>query len=860
MALLVIALGALALLMIFEGRWAPEAEPGRDRVLMLQPDTLKVQPGLWLDMLEDPDHRLTMDELVVQGDALPWRASQRTVPSLGLSNSTHWFRLRLDNRADPALRWVLTVAFPPLQHVDVYVVERQAVLRAHFGGNALPMAKRPAAHALHVFPLQIPREGALYVRVRSQSSMSVPLMLWQAEAFAREDARTTLLQGGFIGMMLGLVVFNWLIGLVNRDRVHLYYGVCSTAYLAYFLSNGGLGPLHLWPESPGLSPTVTIASVAIGGAASCLFTYRLFAHVGRNSRIRNGLFGVAVLCLLVLVGWLAQLLSHRASLAALLVLNGMSCLLFPVAALTADRRGVFKARYFVIGWSFLMLSVFVTILSATGVLSGRWITMNIPGMGFAVSTLLTSVALAVRLRELKSENETALAERLHAEQAAALAREEALRAEVRASKAAGLAEALATLEDLGRIGREITGNLDSEAVFQTLHRHVQRLMDGHAFALFQMDEALTTRRLILGIEHDQRLPPIQAAMVADDPALRCVRERRAVLQGFSPGEEGVVSGTAETLSVMYAPLYLGERLLGVLTVQSARAQAYGEREVAIFETLCAYAAIALANAETFQALRAAQARIVQQEKMATLGVLTAGMAHEINNPAHFALLAGQNAAAQVASLRGFIDGLLSDDTDPSIGQAFKTRFEQILDSLRTNTEGIERIADVIRRLRAEHPEGSGLGEATDLVALLESAWQTWAPSARVAIAMETDFQCRPMPACRVAEVKQMFLALLSNAHDAIELVQRQGCVRLAVHERGTGSRREAVIEVQDNGCGIESQHLDRVFDPFFTTKPVGHGMGLGLSMARDVAEGHGWRLRVTSTPGEGAVFSVHVPL
>jgi signal transduction histidine kinase len=509
---------------------------------------------------------------------------------------------------------------------------------------------------------------------------------------------------------------------------------------------------------------------------------------------------------------------------------------------------------------FLLMGVFVTVLRLVGVVPAGLLTENAASLGFASGTMLLTMALAVRLRQLKSENEAALAEQLRARNAAAQAREQALLAEVRAGKAAGLAEALATLEELGRIGREITGNLDGEAVFSTLRDHLQRLMDARAFALLHLDQALATRSLVYGVEDGRRLPVSEVRLSPDDPAYRCVRERRAVRQALAASGNDVAAGTAQTPSSMHAPLHLGERLLGVLMVQSARADAYGEREVAIFETLCAYAAIALANAETFQALRAAQAQIVQQEKMVSLAVLTAGMAHEINNPAHFARLAGQNAAAQVEALRAFIDSLLGDDTDPAIAQAFGARFDQIRASLQTSAEGIERIAQVIRRLRAESPEGAGFAEGVDLVALLESAWQTFTPSARVELAVTTAFACRPTRACAVAEVKQLFIALLGNARDAVEAAQRPGRVELSACERATARGPEAVIEVRDNGCGIAPQHLDRVFDPFFTTKPVGQGMGLGLSMARDTALRHGWQLQVASTAGEGSVFSLVMPL
>ena len=852
-------LAVLALLALTSGAAAPEREDAAGRTLVLQPDMRMVPLGRLLDVLEDADHRLGIDEIVARQDVLPWRASGSAVPSFGFSASAYWLRLRYDNRTG-LQPWLLELAYAPLQHVHLHLQLPDGTLRMLEGGIALPVERRPVAHARHVFPLDLPPEGTLWIRVHSSGSVSLPLTLWQPEAFHLHDGRVALAQGSFIGLMLALLLINLLAGVVSRESVHFMYVISSGSYLAYFVSGEGLGQLYFWPGTPALTATVSSVSAALGVAASCLFAYQVLESRRRSCPTGRLLLGLAAMCGLLAVAALSGVLSYRTSIKVLLALTGSSCLLLPVAALLAHVHGIGVARYVLVGWLIQLMGVFVTVLRLFGLVPGGLLTEHSANLGFAAGTMLLTLALAVRLRQLKSEHEAALAERLQARQAAAQAREEALLAEVRASKAASLTEALATLEDLGRIGGEVTGNLDREAVFATLHRQLQRLMDGHAFALYRVDPALATRSLVYGIEDGRRLPELDAALSADDPVRRCVRERRAVLQGFTPAGAVVEAGIVRTLSVMCAPLYLGERLLGVLAVHSRREQAYGEREVAIFETLCAYAVIALANAEAFEALHEAQARIVQQEKMASLGVLTAGMAHEINNPAHFARLAGQNAAAQVDALRAFIDSLLSEDTDPEIGRAFDARFEQIRASLKTSAEGIDRIARVIQRLRAEHPEGVGIVEDADLVALLESAWQTFLPSARVALSLRTDFSVRPTRACAVAEVKQLFLALLGNAHDAVEAAKRPGVIALSAHELGTGSRREVLVEVRDNGTGIAPQHLDRVFDPFFTTKPVGQGMGLGLSMARDTAQRHGWRLHAASVPGEGSVFSLVLPL
>ncbi|MFN7663467.1 MAG: ATP-binding protein [Inhella sp.] len=240
-------------------------------------------------------------------------------------------------------------------------------------------------------------------------------------------------------------------------------------------------------------------------------------------------------------------------------------------------------------------------------------------------------AAALRLRE-----ET---DALHAQ-----AQQLRLQRETEVQRSKTLSEALITLENMGSIGREITRNLDTEAVFTTLHRHVQGLMDAFSYAVFFVDDSLTTRTLVFGIEDGQRIPTMTTPLRPGHASHRCSVENQVVVQNPKPDEVSSLPGTQPTLSILYAPLTVAGRLLGIMSIQSQRSHAYGDREVAIFKSLCAYGAIALANAEAYQALQQAQVTMVLQEKMASLGQLVANVAHEINTPIGAIKSSGQSIA------------------------------------------------------------------------------------------------------------------------------------------------------------------------------------------------------------------------
>lgn len=214
--------------------------------------------------------------------------------------------------------------------------------------------------------------------------------------------------------------------------------------------------------------------------------------------------------------------------------------------------------------------------------------------------------------QVQSRTERARAEGDHLRQ---MAQAESLRAEV-------LQQTTATLEHLSAIGQEITTHLEAVAVFRALDRHVHGLLDATHFSIFLIDTDGSGLTCAFGLEDGKQLPPTRHSL-SDEHAnsVRCVRERREILIeiGADEATPNLIPGTLPTLTLLFAPLMIGERVMGVMTVQSLRAHAYGARERLIFRTLCAYGAIALDNANayrqvaaTLNTLSATQAQLLEK--------------------------------------------------------------------------------------------------------------------------------------------------------------------------------------------------------------------------------------------------------
>jgi len=173
----------------------------------------------------------------------------------------------------------------------------------------------------------------------------------------------------------------------------------------------------------------------------------------------------------------------------------------------------------------------------------------------------------------------------------------------------------ATLAHLSAIGQEITAHLDAAAVYRVLDRYVHGLLDATHFSIFLLQPGGESLCCAFGKEAGQDLPPTCYAL--SDPhanSARCIRERREILIELDDDDAtpNLIPGTLPTLSLLFAPLCVGERMLGAMTVQSLRAHAYGERERLVFSTLCAYGAIALDNASAYREVAATRAQLMDK--------------------------------------------------------------------------------------------------------------------------------------------------------------------------------------------------------------------------------------------------------
>lgn len=272
--------------------------------------------------------------------------------------------------------------------------------------------------------------------------------------------------------------------------------------------------------------------------------------------------------------------------------------------------------------------------------------------------------------------------------------------------------------------------------------------------------------------------------------------------------------------------------------------------------------------QALQKIKEAQGQLIQSEKMASIGVLAAGMAHEINNPLAY-ILSNMHVLKEYANDLKAVTGFCAELTKTHQ----KEKIVQLLSTLRSSLqkidwdyivedfpkiiqqsfEGLNRVKEIVKNLKDfAHVDNTEikLFNVNDCIrSALKMVWH------------ELKYKCEvvenygeiPSIACMPQRLNQVFLNLLVNASQAIE---GRGTIYLSSRL----DKDQIVIEVKDTGKGIEVEHLNEIFDPFFTTKPVGTGTGLGLFLVHDIISAHGGKVSAASELNKGTAFHIALPV
>ena len=267
------------------------------------------------------------------------------------------------------------------------------------------------------------------------------------------------------------------------------------------------------------------------------------------------------------------------------------------------------------------------------------------------------------------------------------------------------------------------------------------------------------------------------------------------------------------------------------------------------------------------------------EKLATLGSITAGVAHEVNNPNNFVNLSADMLGKELSTVQQYLLDLAGEDADPEIIKSFKQKFEPLFTYLDTIKDGSERIKIIVDGLRDYTQQSDGQLKQVNITDLISSTVRLVQSQYKKTIEFKLHFKQSPTVQCYPAKLNQIFMNLVVNACHAIE----QGCANCDVKTDGNCSNDfigaitisceqidwqsddgQAIdmveITVTDTGCGMTEETKAKLFEPYYTTKGNDKGTGLGLSISADIVAEHHGQLLVESQLNRGTTFILRIPI
>ena len=443
-----------------------------------------------------------------------------------------------------------------------------------------------------------------------------------------------------------------------------------------------------------------------------------------------------------------------------------------------------------------------------------------------------------------------------------------------------LGRSVGELRALGEVSQAVNSTLDLETVLSTIVAKAVQLSGTEAGAIYVFDEEQHEFHLHATYGMDQEL--IDALMhrrigLDDQNVARALAQAEPIQiadlkeQALSTVNEIILRAGFRALLV--APLLRAEEIVGMLVVRRRTPGEFTQNTIDLIKTFAAQSAVAIENARLFQNvetsledLRTTQDRLVQTQKLASLGQLTAGIAHEIKNPLNFV----NNFSGVSAEL---IDELGENLVRMKGDAQTRAQITELMDTLRGNLDKIvqhgKRADAIVKNMLLHSRQGSGEHRPVDINALVEESLNLAYHGARAEkqgfeITLERSFD----PAAGEVEVfpqeiTRALLNLISNGFYAAtkRCAEANGGnyePTLSAATKNLGNSVE--IRIRDNGTGIPPEVREKLFNPFFTTKPAGEGTGLGLSICHDIiVKQHGGSIDVETQPGEFTEFRIVLP-
>ncbi|MEO8020341.1 7TM diverse intracellular signaling domain-containing protein [Polaromonas sp.] len=865
-------------------------------------------------VLEDSSGELTLDEVLQPAQQARFNHVPQSgaATNFGLTRSAFWLRIALQAQADAPAQWLLEVAYPALDQLDLYTPNNRGEFVRQSGGDLRPFASRVVPHRNHVLPvtLQPGGENLVYLRVQSQGTLSAPVRLWQAPALWQHDQLEYSLLSLYFGLLVGLLLYNLLLYLSVRDRAYLIYVGFVGGMAVSQAALTGMGGQFFWPGQTwwnSVSPPVGMAAAAAFGILFARNFLNSAVRMPRMNRVMLALVGSWLLALLA-----ALLLPYTVSSWMVTVLAVVSVTVVVLAGALSVRQKHPGASYFLTAWAVLLLGVATLVLHNTGVLPSNLLTSNSLLIGSALEMVLLSFALADRINIERNEKERAQASS-QADQAmleALSQSQERYRAVLQereiilANSIVGIAFLTpegrfrwanqAMLEIFGagdrpltsmepfylsreqylRVGGEVAACIGEGRAYLT---EIQvRQYNGTLIWISLSGKAVSPRDLSQGtvwvMMDITRRKELEAELV------RTSSEREAILNTALVGIVLSVRRRLEWVNEKFAEMmdYPRGELMGQSALQlhadADEWNAFGRRARAVLREMGTYTCEQQLRRRNGEMLWVQMGGSCLQPQDPDAGVIWTFLDITERKKSEEDTREAVERQKELNALRSRFVAMTSHEfrtplaTILSSGEILRHYGERLpaaekAEILDTIAAGVQRMMRMLDRVLLIGKAEAQMLEFDPHTLDLQRLCRELLDEARVqqpdsACALRLDYAGSNEPGLYDEKLLRHILGnLLSNA---VKYSPHGGEVLFRVY-----TEPEAlVLEVSDSGIGIPEDEIAHLFESFHRASNVGtiQGTGLGLAIAKNAVSVHGGTISVTSQAGVGTCFSVRLPL
>ncbi|MFV1873262.1 MAG: EAL domain-containing protein [Oleiphilus sp.] len=357
--------------------------------------------GQYAHYVVDKSNRLTLNQIT----ALPesrWTRSRVATPNFGYTDSAYWFRLKLKSLKSESDK-ILAIQYALLDHIEVFLLEAGSLTKVYRTGDVLPFSERPVRHRDFLFPLNLETNKTLdvYLKIKTEGSLQVPIELWDRDKFIWQDQDEQLIKAIYYGMLIVLVIYNLFLFFSIRDLSYLYYGGLVVSVL--LLMSGAYGYLYqyVYPDSPYIHKLSMLFAVPSVMLFAGLFSRSFLSLPSVAPRLNIAVQAFNAIFFASIIG--AFILPYDISTRISVFLAIPSSLIIMFAGPYTWYKGQASARYFTYAWAFLITGIVVSASSKFGFFPRNMFTEHALSLGSAIEALLLSFALADRFNRERQE-------------------------------------------------------------------------------------------------------------------------------------------------------------------------------------------------------------------------------------------------------------------------------------------------------------------------------------------------------------------------------------------------------------------------------------------------------------------------